>query len=428
MIKINHSVAADSSDNIEVNRTEPYVTFMINNEEFGVEAKKVLELVKYMPPLAMPNNYLNSCGMSVFHGEIVPIVDMRMIFGLESIEYDHHTVIILVESSIANFGIIAEQILDINYFPVNSIKTINSFNLGEKTRYLKNVANIDGRLTLLLDLEKLIELKQEPPAAEEPAAPQNTARFEISGAPLEENSEISREIISEKPASALLENSEYSNLITMPELVKAQIEPVTETETGSYQPEKNQNEHQEPSNGLIDPQEPEALLQERESQVNDFSLNPEKNNGDKIDHTPNVALLDPHKIEAILDELNNENQVTEDSINDLPLSNPEEKQPSLEFSVDYSPGEIMNPEQVEEILSDLEAELTSVLPENTEFSPVAETEPQLTPQSLSNEAIEDILRELEAEARLKNEGAPTDSNNRILEIEKRETTGETYHD
>jgi purine-binding chemotaxis protein CheW len=373
MIKINHSVAEDSSANIEVNRTEPYVIFMINNEEFGIEAKKVLELVKYLPPLAMPNNYLNSCGMSVFHGKIVPIVDMRMIFGLEPIVYDHHTVIILVESSTTNFGIIAEQILDINHFPINSIKTINCYNLGEKTQYLKNVANIDGRLTLLLDLEKLIVQKQEQAAPVEPIAPQNTARFEISGASLEEASEISGEIISEKPPSEPLENSDYTNLETMPLLAEAQNEPITDAKTGSFQPEKNQNEHQEPSNYLIDPQELEALFPECHSQVNNSSLNPEKNNGEIID-------------------------------------------------------QIMNTEQVAEILSDLEAELASVLPENTETTPTMGNEPQLTQQGLSEEAIEDILRQLEAEARLKIEETSPDSNNRILEIENRETTGENYHD
>lgn len=428
MIKINHSVAEDSSDNIEVNRTEPYVIFTINNEEFGVEAKKVAELVRYMPPLAMPNNYLNSCGMSVFHGKIVPIIDMRMIFGLESIVYDHKTVIILVESSTTNFGIIAEQILDINFFPINSIKTINCYHLGEKTQYLKNVANIDGRLILLLDPEKLIELKQEQAVPVETAASQNTAQFEISGAFLEEDSKTSKEIISEKPTSNLFENSDYSSLETMPELAEAQIEPITEAKNGTFQFEKNQDEHQEPPNYLIDPQELQALLQECESQVNDSSFNPEKNDGEIFDHTPSVALLDPLKIEAILDELNNENQVTEDTVNDFPLSDPEEKQPLPDFSVDYSPDDIMNTEQVAEILSDLEAELASVLPEDTETMPTMGTDPQLTQQGLSEEAIEDILRELEAEARLKIEESSPDSNNQILKIENKETTGESYHD
>lgn len=372
MIKINHSVAEDSSDNIEVNRTEPYVIFTINNDEFGVAAKKVLELVKYMPPLAMPNNYHNSCGMSVFHGKIVPIVDMRMIFGLETV-VDHNTVIILVESSIANFGIIAEQILDINYFPINSIKTIDCYNLGEKTKYLKNVANIDGRLILLLDLEKIIEPKQEQAVLEEPAASRNTARFEISVVSLEEDS------------------------------------------------------NKEPSNFLIDPQELEALLQECESEVNYSSLNPERNNGEKFDHTPSVALLDPLKIEAILDELNNENQVTKDTVDDFPLNNPEEKQQLPDVPVDNFPDDIINTEQVAEILSDMEAELAFDSPENTETTPTMGVEPKLAQQSISEEAIEDILRELEAEARLKIEGTPN-SNNQILKIEKRDTTEEIYDD
>ncbi|NLW46706.1 MAG: hypothetical protein GXY86_05165 [Firmicutes bacterium] len=219
MIKINHSVMEDSSGAVKESRTEPHVIFRVNTEEFGVEAKKVLELVKYMPPLSITNNYYNAFGMTVFRGKMVPIVDLRMVFGLEQPAYNDHTVIIMVESMISDFGIIAEQVMDLSYFPVTSIKTVASYNLGEKTEYLKSVANIDGRLILLIDPEKMLELKQEQPGLE--TVVQYPAKLEMSsiaeGAPsiagVEETIPEVNQMGDEKPAAYLVDQQELDDLL-----------------------------------------------------------------------------------------------------------------------------------------------------------------------------------------------------------------------
>lgn len=380
MIKINHSVANEGSGNAEVSRTEPYVIFTINNEEFGVEAKKILELVKYMPPFSISNNYHNACGMSVFRGKIIPIVDMRMVFGLEPVAYDHNTVTIMVESSVSDFGIIAERILDINFFPITSIKTVAGFNLGEKIKYLKSIANIEGRLILLLDLEKIIELKQEQAVFEEPAATQIPTQLETPSVFSEEPLRIPEEILSEKPTSDFTGNDpgDLLSIDAMPELTEVQIEPAGEFETGSFtQTEINQMEYGEPSTDVFNPQELEDLLKEIE-------LKPER----------------------------------------------EKEQPIPDLYIDDSRDGIPEAEQVTEILSGLEAELASALPDNDNL----ETRPEIGPdpgqmeQRLSGEAITDILKELEAGIQSNIEGTPSDPNNQLLKIEKKETTGESYDD
>ncbi|MGE5606972.1 MAG: chemotaxis protein CheW, partial [Bacteroidota bacterium] len=153
MLKISHSIENFSTGHTEVKQTEPYIIFTVDNEEFGIEALKVLELVNYMAPLKMPSNFVNVQGMASYRGKIIPIIDLRKIFGLEPIGYDDATVTIVVES-VRIFGITAERVLDLEFIPVISIKNIKAFNFGDKTKYLKSVANFGDRLVLLLDLDK----------------------------------------------------------------------------------------------------------------------------------------------------------------------------------------------------------------------------------------------------------------------------------
>jgi purine-binding chemotaxis protein CheW len=161
MLKIKHSIENSNTGHAKAKPTEPYIIFTVNNEEFGVESLKVLEIVSYLAPLKMPNNYGNAQGVATYRGKIIPIIDLRMIFGLDPISYGDNTVTIVVESGCV-FGVTAEQVLDLVFIPVTSIKKVSAFNFGEKTKYLKSVANFGERLVLLLDPDKMVEIQAKP--------------------------------------------------------------------------------------------------------------------------------------------------------------------------------------------------------------------------------------------------------------------------
>ncbi len=383
MIKINRSFDKDNTDHVEVCQTEPYIVFTINNEEFGVDAKKVLELVKYMTPLTIPNNFINVCGMSVFRGKIIPIIDLRIVFGLEHVSYDKNTVTIIVESSVSEFGIIAERIIDINYFPITSIKNVTTLNFGEKTKYLKSVANLGGHLILLLDLEKMIEPKPKQSVFEGPVQTQVSSQLETS--------------------STILEPEKISD--------------------NSY---------------LIDPKECEDLIKATESI-------PEQTEGknlpltleDKISNELNViseSLIDSAKIETILDELDSENQgqkeilysMEENLIDSFPLDNSSEAQNSLK--TDDTLNDVLKAEQVAEILQSLEADLNLDLPDNLKTDTEKGFIPNQPDQTLSDEVIEDILKELEVEAQSGVIELPPDNDNQIIKIDHVEPPKEKFND
>src|SRR5947209_12320557 len=73
-----------------------FLTFSLGDEEYGVDILKVQEIKGYVPTTRLPNSPPDVTGVLNLRGTIVPIVDLRSKFGLELVEYDQFTVIVVV--------------------------------------------------------------------------------------------------------------------------------------------------------------------------------------------------------------------------------------------------------------------------------------------------------------------------------------------
>ncbi len=377
MLKISHSIENNYTSHAVNKQTEPYIIFTVDNEEIGVEAQKVLELVKYMAPLKMPNNFANVHGMTIYRGRMIPIIDLRVIFGLEPISYDDNTVTIVLESRVSPFGITAERVLDLNFVPLTAIKKVSAFNFGEKTKYLKSVANFNERLVLLLDLEKMIEIKP-----------------------------------------------------TQSELITTQTGLIEEA-TRIAIPEQSQEESRPASSYLIDPQELEDLLngnlpepeQEKEAVLTiEFDPVIEIEQPMPLGEThfmeKSQQLLDPLELKAILVQLEREKEqelLDEDRLIPLDDFRPATFNNTQTYLETDSPKDgLLKPEEIAEVLSDLESDLVADLPEDLlimETSAEILTIPDQREGQLSNQVIEGILKELESESDSK--GQPSESDRKI---------------
>ncbi len=276
MLKISHSIENLNTGHTEVKQTEPYIIFTVNNEEFGVEASKVLELVNYLAPLKMPNNYGNVQGMASYRGKIIPIIDLRMIFGLNLIHYDDNAVTIVVESNCA-FGVTAEQVLDLVFIPLNSIKKVSAFNFGERTKYLKSVANFGERLVLLLDLEKLVETETAQPILKEPDPLECSTKVEALSGYYEtklESSSVPGNILAVEQDANLTNGESTENGLV--KVTRELIEIGSIEKTSPKLSEISQVSQSSRDDYLIDPKELEDLLkgipqlgQEEEARLSD---------------------------------------------------------------------------------------------------------------------------------------------------------------
>ncbi len=134
--------------------------FSIETEEFGVDALKVQEMIRFLTPVKVPNAPAVVRGVINFRGEVIPVLDMRKIFQLEPGNYNEFTVIVIVETNNKIFGLIVDKVSDIISIPENNIQPTPEFSSKEKTKYLKAMGKVGHRLILMIDLEKVIDFHE----------------------------------------------------------------------------------------------------------------------------------------------------------------------------------------------------------------------------------------------------------------------------
>ena len=134
--------------------------FCVDTEEFGVDVAKVQEIIRYQKPFKVPNTPEFVSGVISFRGEVIPVLDLRRIFGLGSVQYDGFTVILVVQTGAKTFGMIVDRVLDIMNILEANIQNPPELGAKDKTRYLRAMGQMGKRLILMLDLEKIVNFRE----------------------------------------------------------------------------------------------------------------------------------------------------------------------------------------------------------------------------------------------------------------------------
>jgi purine-binding chemotaxis protein CheW len=135
---------------------EQYVTFFIRNELYGVPVLKVQEIIGMTKITAMPNTVPFMKGVIDLRGAVVPVIDMRIKFDMDQVEYNNFTVIIIVEVKDRLVGMIVDSVSDVLSIPIKSIQETPSFSAKINTDYMQGIGQKDDTLIIILDVDKIL--------------------------------------------------------------------------------------------------------------------------------------------------------------------------------------------------------------------------------------------------------------------------------
>jgi len=141
---------------IEIENREQFVTFIIEDEYYGVEILKVQEIVGMTRITSVPNMAHYMRGVINLRGKVVPVVDMRLKFNMDEREYDAVTVILIVEVKGREIGMIVDSVSDVVDIPGDQIQNTPHFNAGIDTNYIHGIGNVNDMLVILLDVNKIL--------------------------------------------------------------------------------------------------------------------------------------------------------------------------------------------------------------------------------------------------------------------------------
>ncbi|NLC54182.1 MAG: chemotaxis protein CheW [Firmicutes bacterium] len=142
--------------------TTQIIIFKLGEEEFGVDILQVREIEKLDQGITrVPKAPPFVEGVINLRGEIIPIVDLRVRFGLTLPELGHNSRVIIVEVGEALVGMLVDAVVEVLRIPVSAIEPPPPITKGVDSYYLAGVAKLNERLIVLLNLERTLSPEEE---------------------------------------------------------------------------------------------------------------------------------------------------------------------------------------------------------------------------------------------------------------------------
>jgi len=152
---MNENIINDTADIEEDTQKGKYLTFILDNESYGIGINNVTEIIGIQPITLVPElpDYIK--GIINLRGKIIPVMDVRLRFKKSFREYNDRTCIIVVDMNDLSIGLIVDSvsevliILDQDIVPPPNLNKISN-------KYIRGIGKIDKDVKLILDCDKLI--------------------------------------------------------------------------------------------------------------------------------------------------------------------------------------------------------------------------------------------------------------------------------
>lgn len=139
---------------------DQYLTFILADEEYGVDILRVQEIKGWNSVTPIPNTPAFIKGVINLRGTIVPIIDLRQRFKLESVPYGPMTVVIVLkvvsEERDRIMGIVVDAVSDVYNVPDEEMKDAPDFGHVVNIKFVKGLATVNEKMVIILDIDHLL--------------------------------------------------------------------------------------------------------------------------------------------------------------------------------------------------------------------------------------------------------------------------------
>ena len=158
-VKASAPVAPFQSDN-----EGKYLTFQLAEEGYGIGILKVREIIGMLPVTPVPQTPMFLKGVINLRGQVIPVVDLRLKFGLMEEEYTERTSIIVVEvKGVANnipIGIVVDTVSEVINIQAQEIEPAPVFGVDLNTSFILGMAKTEGGVKILLNIDQVLSAEE----------------------------------------------------------------------------------------------------------------------------------------------------------------------------------------------------------------------------------------------------------------------------
>ncbi len=163
------AAAAESKINVPVEPFQSenegkYLTFQLADEGFGIGILKVREIIGMLPVTPVPQTPMFLKGVINLRGQVIPVVDLRLKFGLMEEEYTERTSIIVVEvkglSNNIPIGIVVDTVSEVINIQAHEIEPAPAFGASINTNFILGMAKTEGGVKILLNIDQVLSAEE----------------------------------------------------------------------------------------------------------------------------------------------------------------------------------------------------------------------------------------------------------------------------
>ena len=146
-------------------REGKYLTFELDGEEYGLEILKVKEIIGIMNITSVPQTPDYVKGVINLRGKVIPVIDLRLKFAMEPLEYSERTCIIIVDITGTSgkkvmVGIVVDSVSEVLNIKSDEIEDTPSFGSRLSTEYIMGMAKVKGGVKILLDIDQVLNAEE----------------------------------------------------------------------------------------------------------------------------------------------------------------------------------------------------------------------------------------------------------------------------
>ena len=143
-----------------INKEGKYLTFALGPEEYGLEILKVREIIGYMEITAIPQTPNHVKGVINLRGQVIPVIDLRAKFGMDTAEVTEETCVIVVEANQGkrkfSTGVVVDHVQEVLDIAGEDIEDAPQFGSSVDTEFILGMGKIGGKVKILLDINKIL--------------------------------------------------------------------------------------------------------------------------------------------------------------------------------------------------------------------------------------------------------------------------------
>jgi purine-binding chemotaxis protein CheW len=140
----------------QTEQTQRFLTFLLEDQEYGLELYKIQEICGYAPITPIPNLPAHVRGVMNLRGTVLPVIDLRMKFRLPAVEYNKFTVIVIAKVEGKTVGLLVDAVSDVLQVTQEEMRAAPDFGEAVDSEFIRGVFQTRDHLAVALNLEKLL--------------------------------------------------------------------------------------------------------------------------------------------------------------------------------------------------------------------------------------------------------------------------------